>query len=220
MTTAYVYKWTHLPTMMWYVGSRLAKNCHPNDGYICSSKQVHALINENKSEWKREIIATGSPIEMYKLETEILQIFNARKDVRSFNKHNNDGNYFPVNFGCENPMFGKNHTEEARQKMSLVGKGKTRSNVARKNISAGHVGVSNGPHSDATKAKMSATMKGRPSPKKGIKIVSDKKYYHNGSISKKFIPGSEPMGFVPGRIIAKRKLVATESNVRLNKGKA
>jgi len=93
-TIAFVYKWTHLPTMMWYVGSRTAEGCNPSDGYICSSDTVKPMILESKSDWKREIIAIGTPEEMYDLETEILQIFDARKDPRSFNGHNNDGNYY------------------------------------------------------------------------------------------------------------------------------
>jgi hypothetical protein len=96
-TLAYVYKWTHLPTLMWYVGSRTAEGCHPEDRYICSSKSV--------------------------------------------------------------------------------------------------------------------SMKGRPSPKKGISIISEKRYYHNGSISKKFIPGTEPKGFVSGRLIAKRRTRAEIAQV-------
>lgn len=93
MTTAYVYKWTHLPTLKWYVGSRTRKNCHPNEKYICSSKIVKPLILANPNEWTREIIATGDPEEMSKLEGEILQTFDAKNDPRSFNQHNNNG-YF------------------------------------------------------------------------------------------------------------------------------
>lgn len=89
-TLAYVYKWTHLPTLMWYVGSRTAKGCHPADGYICSSDLVKPMIVESVSDWKREIIAIGNSIEMYELETEILQLLDARNDPRSFNAHNND----------------------------------------------------------------------------------------------------------------------------------
>ena len=217
-TTAYVYKWTHLPTMKWYVGSRTRKDCHPNDGYICSSKSIKSIIIENKQEWKREIIATGTPLAMYELETEILQLFNARKDTRSYNGHNNDSKYFPVNEGSDNPMFGKTHSEAARKKMSLAGRGKKRSEDARKNISNSHIGVSNGPHTAETKAKMSASMKGRTSPKKGIKIISDKKYYHNGVISKKFVPGTESSGFIPGRIIANQQLGVSELNGTNYKG--
>jgi hypothetical protein len=84
----YVYKWTHLPTLKWYVGSRVAKNCHPDDGYICSSKKVKKLIAANSSEWKREIVHIGE--DAYDVETEILELFDARHDLRSFNGHNND----------------------------------------------------------------------------------------------------------------------------------
>jgi hypothetical protein len=93
MTIAYVYKWTHLPTMMWYVGSRTAKNCHPNDGYICTSRYVKPLILESIDQWHQEIIATGSIKDMIKFETEILQLFDAKHDPRSFNKHNGDGKF-------------------------------------------------------------------------------------------------------------------------------
>lgn len=93
MTTAYVYKWTHLPTMKWYVGSRTKQNCHPNDGYVCSSKLIKPLILKNKHEWKREIIDFGSVEEMFELESQILQMFDAKNDLRSFNGHNNDGKF-------------------------------------------------------------------------------------------------------------------------------
>ena len=71
-TIAFVYKWTHLPTMKWYIGSRTAEGCHPGDGYLCSSKYVKPLINGKIENWKREIISTGSPKEMRFLEEEIL----------------------------------------------------------------------------------------------------------------------------------------------------
>ena len=100
MTNAYVYKWTHLPTLRWYVGSRFAKGCHTNDGYICSSDYVKNMIELSPEEWKREIIRTGSPEDMYQLETDILEIFDARNDYRSFNCHNND-------FGL--PVSGEKH---------------------------------------------------------------------------------------------------------------
>jgi hypothetical protein len=46
-TQAFLYKWTHLPSGKWYVGSRTAKGCHPEDGYYCSSKEVKPLILAN-----------------------------------------------------------------------------------------------------------------------------------------------------------------------------
>jgi len=91
MTQAYVYKWTHLPTLKYYVGSRTAKKAHINDGYICSSRTVKPMILANPIEWERTILAVGTPEEMFEFETEILTTFDCRNDKRSFNKHNNDG---------------------------------------------------------------------------------------------------------------------------------
>lgn len=84
----YVYKWTHLPTFKWYVGSRTAKNCHPHHGYLSSSKIVKPLIQASPTEWKKEIIALGTIEEMRELETTILTLMNAARDPRSFNRHN------------------------------------------------------------------------------------------------------------------------------------
>lgn len=88
--TPFVYKWTHLPTLMWYVGVHYRKGCHPDidDGYLGSSKYVAPLIKANPEEWKREIIATGSKADMCFLEKEILELFDARHDPRSFNRNN------------------------------------------------------------------------------------------------------------------------------------
>jgi hypothetical protein len=116
MSNSYVYKWTHLPTMKWYVGSRTAKAAHINDGYICSSKFVKPLIIANPEEWKREIIDTGSKEDMLNLESDILQLFNAAKDPRSFNKSNADGKFYePATYG----MLGKTHSDETKKRMSL-----------------------------------------------------------------------------------------------------
>lgn len=88
MTECYVYKWTHKPSLMWYVGSRTAKKSYPFDGYICSSKTVKPMILSNPTEWTREIVAVGSKEEMIELEREILETFDARNDPRSFNQSN------------------------------------------------------------------------------------------------------------------------------------
>jgi hypothetical protein len=87
-TKAFVYKWTHLPTLMWYVGSRTKKGCHPEDGYICSSKIVKPMILANPEEWVRELIEVGEPKTMRQLEVEILELFDAKSDPRSFNQTN------------------------------------------------------------------------------------------------------------------------------------
>jgi len=117
MTTAYVYKWTHIPTLKWYIGSRTAKGCQPNDGYICSSKIVKPLIESNPSDWQRDIIAVGDPIEMREMEAEILELFDASKDSRSFNKNNANGKFTTTRL--ELP-----HKEETKKKIGLAQKGR------------------------------------------------------------------------------------------------
>lgn len=92
-TQAFVYKWTHLPTLRWYVGSRTAEGCHPEDGYICSSRQVRPLVESQADQWTRTIIAQGSPQAMLELETTILETLDARNDPRSYNQHNGDGRF-------------------------------------------------------------------------------------------------------------------------------
>lgn len=89
---AFVYKWIHKPTGMWYIGSRTAKGCHINDGYICSSKIVKPMILEKPEEWERYILHTGTPQDMRKMETKILVELNAKKNMMSFNRNNADGN--------------------------------------------------------------------------------------------------------------------------------
>jgi len=106
MGYCYVYKWTHTPSLMWYVGSRTSKKSHIYDGYLCSSKIVKPLIQKNPNEWVKQIISTGLPEEMRLLETEILSMSDAKNDQRSFNKHNQD-----MKFVCTG------HTKKTIEKM-------------------------------------------------------------------------------------------------------
>jgi len=103
---AFVYKWTHLPSLKWYVGSRTARGCHPNDGYICSSRTVKPMIESNPDQWRRDIIATGTSKEMREFEQEILIIFDAVHEPRSFNRSNGGGR-----------GIIEKHTETAKEKI-------------------------------------------------------------------------------------------------------
>jgi len=117
MTQAYVYKWTHIPTLKWYVGSRTAKGCHPDDSYICSSKIVKPLIQANPEKWRRDIIEVGDPLFVRDLEAEILETFDATNDPRSFNKNNANGKFTTTRL--ELP-----HKEETKKKIGLAQKGR------------------------------------------------------------------------------------------------
>ena len=145
--TSFVYKWIHLPTGKWYIGSRTAKGCHPEDGYISSSQLIKPLIKQNPTEWKREIIKTGSPDEMIKLETTLLESLDAKSNLMSFNQHNGDGKFTRTgvvvseetrkkqsesikkvhpNRGKPSPNRGKIASEETRKKQSESKLGKKR----------------------------------------------------------------------------------------------
>ena len=140
MTISYVYKWTHIPTLKWYVGSRTAKGCHPNDGYICTSSLVKPMIITNPKEWQRTIIDTGTRDDMINLEAEILQLFDAKNDPRSFNKQNGDGKFKAI--------FGRKISDKTKQKLreKSLGKISTRCSciICHKEITTttlkGHIG--------------------------------------------------------------------------------
>lgn len=85
---SYVYRWTHIPTGKWYIGSRTSKKAHPDDGYICSSKYVKPLIEEDPNNWKREIMAYGSAKWMRIVEKNLLEVSNARNNPMSLNRNN------------------------------------------------------------------------------------------------------------------------------------
>ena len=140
MTQAFVYIWKNKRTFRWYLGSHTRKNCHPGNGYICSSKIVKPLIKQNPKEWERTIVEIGTPTEMLNLETELLEMLDAKHDRRSFNMHNGDGkfttlgiSFVPVNKGKPSPRRGLPNPG-----VSAALKGKT-------------------PHN-----------KGKPSPRKGV----------------------------------------------------
>jgi hypothetical protein len=196
MNTCYVYKWTHLPTMKWYVGSRTAKNSHPNDGYICSSRLVKPLIMANPKEWSKQIVDIGSKEDMLALESEILQLFDARNDPRSFNQHNNEGRPFPLvltpwNKGKKLTAEQSGWTEERREAKRQEMKGKPSrakgakwSEEAKARKAKQNSGVNNPRYgavvSDEQKAKQSKSMTGKPSHWKG---KSNPKAAENGKKS-------------------------------------
>lgn len=92
-TIAYLYKWTNTETNRWYIGSRTKRGCHPNDGYICSSRTVKPLILEHKKQWTRTILCLGTPEYILALETRLLTAVDAKNDPLSYNQHNGDGKF-------------------------------------------------------------------------------------------------------------------------------
>jgi hypothetical protein len=102
-TLAYLYKWTHIPSQKWYVGSRTRDGCHPDDGYVCSSKIVKPMILEHRDEWCREILVIGNPTYIRELERDYLVAIDAQNDTSSFNRNNATG-IMSFAKGSMNPM--------------------------------------------------------------------------------------------------------------------
>lgn len=180
MTQAYLYKWTQLSTEKWYIGSRSRKNCHINDGYICSSRVVKKAILENRTDWKRQILCIGDPLYIRQLEGKLLTALDAKNDVTSFNCHNGDGNFTtigrePWNKGKKTPievkqklsksrkgMPGTPHTEENKKLFSEQKKGENNPMYGKALWNKGLIGVYK--QSEESNRKRSETLRGKPRP--------------------------------------------------------
>lgn len=159
MTKAFLYKWTELSTGKWYIGSRTRKNCHPADGYICSSKIVKPLIQESPDNWIREVLCISTPEYIIELESKILTSLDAKYDSMSFNLHNGDGKF---------TFSGATHSAktieklkntvvslEKRRKNSISQTGKTFSETTKQKMRLAKLGKKRGPMSEETKQKLS-----------------------------------------------------------------
>lgn len=120
----FIYRWVHVPTGKWYIGSHSSKTSHPNDGYICSSKIVKPLIENNKSEWHREIILFGSKSYVREIEFKLLTLLDAKNDENSFNLHHGGNKFTPPSFRTEKDklsiskkLTGRKLSEETKMKM-------------------------------------------------------------------------------------------------------
>ena len=125
MTQAFVYRWRHLLSNKWYIGSRTARGCHPNDGYICSSRIVKPLIQANPEQWERVILAQGLPGDMRRLEIELLVAANAARNPMSYNRTNGTG---IARFN----KTGQRDSQSTRLKKSLAHTGKKKPEHAEK----------------------------------------------------------------------------------------
>ena len=138
MTQAYLYRWTELSTNKWYVGSRYAKGCNPEDGYICSSKSVKPLIIANPSNWIRQILVIGNPTDIRELESKYLTALDAAKNAQSYNKRNGSGSFHTVGLPISekrmkflkenNPSF----RDDVKEKLRIKGKSRDISHLHNK----------------------------------------------------------------------------------------
>tara|TARA_R110001583_G_scaffold83793_8_gene221022 strand:- start:2077 stop:3366 length:1290 start_codon:yes stop_codon:yes gene_type:complete len=89
---AFIYKFTHFPTLKWYIGMHgLKENEGPQDGSYWNSSsddEFKRLLETEAHNFDYEITHCGSMQEMFKLENEILTELNAAADPLSWNKWN------------------------------------------------------------------------------------------------------------------------------------
>jgi hypothetical protein len=186
MTQAYLYRWTEIATSKWYVGSRYAKGCHPDDGYICSSKVVKPLIISNPSGWTREVLVIGNSTDIRELESKYLTALDAAKSTQSYNKRNGSGSFHTVGMPISEKQmrFLKENNpswrEDVKEKLRIKGKSRDVSHLHdpkhKEKVVLGHkrawaegkyvgVGFKSGDEnvakSDAVKVKLSQTRKQR-----------------------------------------------------------
>jgi hypothetical protein len=199
-TQSYLYKWTHIPTQKWYVGSRTAVGCHIDDGYICSSNSVYTMIIENKSEWERTILCISEPTSIVKLEADYLKSLDAKNDSMSFNMHNGDGKFTTV--GRKEPaeakqrriqkLTGKKKPENFGDNVRAIRTGMKFNNEWRKNIGKASLGRIQSPNarkknSEKNSGKNNPSFKGYYIAPNNILYDSSRKAAKDFNVSKQTI---------------------------------
>jgi len=230
VTQAFVYKWTELSTGKWYIGSRAKKGCHPNDGYLCSSKFVKRLIEENPSDWRRDVVLMVSQEDAVPYETGLLQGLDAKNDPMSYNLHNGDGKFSmagKTGWWKGKPAWNKGktgiYTPEQLKKMSEQGK---------KRIGVGPIGAIgiNNPQFGknpwnkgkitplAVREKISSATKGRegkPITEAVKKILSEQKLGRkNPQFGKKAWNSGKKLGKQSPELVAKRIAAMKEAKLK------
>lgn len=184
-TVPFVYKWVEITTGKWYIGSHYSKGCHPEDGYICSSKIVKKLIKNDPQNWSREILEVfDCPHAARKKEAQMLQEMNACMDPMSYNQTNADGKFYSLG----------PHSPETREKMKLNHPDFSGKN----NPMYGKPGPMKGKkHKDSSKQAIGEKLKGRPTPPERAKKISEAltglSWINDGITSRKINLEKEPV---------------------------
>ena len=144
------------PSQKYYVGitGRKPEKRWGNGGYGYRSQPFfHAIRKYGWDNFQHIIVATGLTEEQAKaMEIDLIAQLGSNKSGMGYNiTIGGDGIVGVHRFGDSNPFYGKQHTDEAKQKMSLAHQKMT----GKKNAFYGKH------HSEITKAKLSALKKGK-----------------------------------------------------------
>lgn len=199
MKKHFIYMTTNLITNEKYIGKHYGTE---DDSYLGSGKILQrAILKYGKENFKRDILYISKDSEENNLkEREFIKKFNAIEDRTFYNiaEGGDGGDIFhtlPIEqqeqlkekarlrcSGSGNPMYGKHHSEETKDKLRQIDKSYTKTQEYRDNMSKIKSGKGNGMygkhHSEESKQKMSESKKGKKLGKengnaKGISAYKD-----------------------------------------------
>lgn len=124
---AFVYCWTDIKTNKLYVGSHKGSL---DDGYVCSSKYMMSEYRKRSVDFIRQIIASGTHIEMRNLEHKILEAVDAAANDDFYNACNGNSKFYHK--GKRGPW-----SLERRQQASIDRKGRKISKEHAEKLHAG-----------------------------------------------------------------------------------
>ena len=181
-----------------YYGVRFANGCDPSDlwtKYFTSSEIVKEF-RKNHGEpdiiQVRKIFTDFNKARIW--ESRVLRKLNVKKKDNWLN--DNMGIAFNWKSGKEHQNYGRIFSEEARKKQSI-----SKSKLRWWNNGLEQCFSQDPPDSSYTQGRLSFNNIGA---QMGADISKLKKWYTNGNDSIFVIPGTEPSGYAPGRIIKNR----------------
>ena len=154
----FIYITTNLINGKQYIGQHKGDG---NDDYLGSGDRlVMAIKKYGKQNFKREILEFANSVEeLNELERYYIALANAVKDDNYYNIAH--GGYVNPHYGLENGMYGKQHTEKAKEKMRESRKANEKLNEYHK--------------SQEFRDKMSKVTKGNKNPMSGKKHTNESK---------------------------------------------
>lgn len=160
---AFVYIWKNLTNDKSYIGYHKGSE---DDGYVSSSSSTlfWSDFNNQSMKWEREIVYRGTCNDCLQYEQQLLKTIDLRES-RWYNNARGATVIFTDevrekirshHLGKSSGMLGKTHSSEARQKMSLIRKGKTLTESHKENLRKPKASVENykKPKSETHKAAM------------------------------------------------------------------